>query len=238
LTEVSRCPNCGALVAVDADWCGQCFTSFRTPPASAPDPEPEPGPGPEAEPWLDALTETPALSVAPGLETSQAPIGQAADEGRGPLPVWECPACGTENPFDGQVCSACGTSFGRLFDEREASTVATPRDAAFAGMVPGVGHYRMGRHADGVVRMLVSVGCLLVLGLFAFSASGKASAAITALFALLLLLCIGESSYDAARLASDQRELVSAAQLIWLFLGAFGFAVATVFLMGRTPVSP
>lgn len=238
MTEASRCPSCGALVAVDADWCGQCLTSFRTPPGSTPEPEPED--------VLDALTETPALSVAPGLGTSQAPIGgaagmaadEAADESRGPLPVWECPACGSENPFDGQVCSVCGTSFGRLFEEREVSTVATPRDAAFAGLVPGVGHYRMGRHADGVVRMLVFVGCLLVLGLFAFSASGRASAAITALFAVLILLCIGESAYDAARLASDQRELVSAAQLIWLFLGAFGVAVATVFLMGRTPVSP
>lgn len=221
MTEKGRCPSCGALVAADADWCGQCFASFRSPPAatSAPEPEPEPEP--------DALTETPALSVAPGLE--------AAGKDRGPLPMWECPACGTENPFDGQVCAACGTSFGRLFDERAGSTVTSPRDAAFAGLVPGVGHYRMGRHADGIARMLVFAGCLLVLGLFLFSASGKASAAIVLLFAVLTLLCVWESAYDSARLASDQRELVSAPQMIWAFLGAFGFAVATVFLMAKTP---
>jgi len=228
LTEERRCPNCGALVAADADWCGLCLASFRTPPEPSQGIEPEP----ESEP--DALTETAALSVAPGFETSGEPIGMD----RGPLPVWECPSCGTENPFEGQLCATCGTPFSRLFEEPEVPIVSTRRDAAFAGLVPGVGHYRMGYHADGVARMLVFAGCCLVLGLFAFSASGRASALIAALFVVLMLLCIWESAYDAARLASKQRELFSAAQLIWLALGAFGVAVATVFLMARTPVGP
>jgi predicted RNA-binding Zn-ribbon protein involved in translation (DUF1610 family) len=34
----SRCPNCGALVSADADWCGQCFTSLK----QLTEPEPEP----------------------------------------------------------------------------------------------------------------------------------------------------------------------------------------------------
>jgi len=32
-----RCPHCGALVAADAEWCGQCLLPLR-----APEPEPEP----------------------------------------------------------------------------------------------------------------------------------------------------------------------------------------------------
>lgn len=225
MTDADRCPNCGALVAADAEWCGLCLT--RLSPSSAAEREPA------SEPEPDAFTETPPLSVAPLAATDE-----ASGSERGPLPVWECPACGTENPFDMEICSACGTPFGRLFDEPTAVTTMTPRDAAFAGLVPGMGHYRMGRHPDGIARMFVFSGCLVVLALFAFSAAGKASAAITLLFAVLTGLSIGESAYDAFRLASRERELVSAVQLIWAFLGLFGFAVLTVFVMSRTTVSP
>ena len=226
MIDESRCPNCNALVVADAAWCGQCLASLEAPPGR------EPEWIPELEP--DAFTETPLLSIAPGV----APSDEADRSERGPLPVWECPKCGTENPFDGEVCSACGTPFGRLFQEPKEVTVISPRDAAFAGLIPGMGHYKMGLHADGVVRMFVALGCVLVLGLFAFAASGRASAAITVLFAGMTGLCVWESAYDSFRLASKDRELISAVQLIWVFLGVFGFAVLTVFMMSRAPVSP
>jgi ribosomal protein L40E/TM2 domain-containing membrane protein YozV len=37
----TRCPDCGALNPVDADWCGQCARRFTAPPPPAP-PEPAP----------------------------------------------------------------------------------------------------------------------------------------------------------------------------------------------------
>jgi hypothetical protein len=42
-----RCPNCGALVTEDAEWCTLCFTSLL------PEPEPEPEPERVADPTPD-----------------------------------------------------------------------------------------------------------------------------------------------------------------------------------------
>jgi len=220
--EESRCPNCNALVASGADWCGLCLGPLER----AADPEPEPASGSET----NAFTETPLIAVAPGAT----PTGEATRSERAPLPPWECPACGTDNPFEIEVCSVCGTPFGRLFDETTGVIAVAPRDAAFAGLVPGMGHYKMGRHADGVVRMFVFSGCLIVLALFAFAASGRISTTITVQFAVMTGLCVWESAYDSFRLASKARELISAVLLIWVFLGLFGFAVSLVFMLSRT----
>jgi hypothetical protein len=75
-----RCPNCGALVSEDAEWCGQCFTSLR---------EPEPPPAVPAPARADATsaadTGATAATVAP----------PAREEPTGAF--WPCPVCGT--PF-------------------------------------------------------------------------------------------------------------------------------------------
>ena len=231
--EQDRCPNCHAMVAADAAWCGLCLTRLKplADPYPGVWPEPEPGVAPDTEP--DAFTETPLLSVTPGVDADDE-AGRAARE---PLPPWECPMCGLENPFDGQVCSACGTPFGRLFEEPKAVSGIAPKDAAFAGLVPGMGHYKMGLHADGVVRMFVFAASLVVLVMFASSSPEGAAVLITALFALMTGLCVAESAYDSFRLASRERELVSAVRILWVFLGVFGLAVLAVFVISR-PASP
>lgn len=235
-----RCPNCGALVAADAEWCGLCLASLRL------EPEPQHEPRPEMvvtgiEP--DALTETPIATVTPGVEASEVSettgdtdaIAVAAAGTA--VPVWACPVCGNENPLEALLCPVCGTPFAKLFDEERMRPDVLPRDAAVVGLVPGMGHLKCGRPADGLARMFFAIASLAFAALFALSTSaGAASTVLTGLFVLLVIFSIAESSYDAFRLASGDRELFDARTMLWVFVGAFGLAVGlVVFLsLGKT----
>ena len=85
-----RCPNCGALVSEDAEWCGQCFTDLRQPPP----PPPAPPVG----------TQEPA-GVVTDPETAGRPKGD---------PFWPCSVCGAHNPIVLEVCETCGTPFAAV----------------------------------------------------------------------------------------------------------------------------
>ncbi|HEX7464704.1 MAG TPA: hypothetical protein VF382_07420, partial [Actinomycetota bacterium] len=46
MSSERRCPDCGALVAIDADWCGQCYASLIGPQMPADGAPSEKAPGP------------------------------------------------------------------------------------------------------------------------------------------------------------------------------------------------
>src|SRR5688572_12986080 len=80
MAETMRCPSCGALNRVDAQWCNQCLKQFK-------EPEPEPEPASEREP----RPTTPSRRASTGvpLEVIEDPLGTPIDIG---LPLDRPPA--------------------------------------------------------------------------------------------------------------------------------------------------
>lgn len=200
-----RCPNCGALVSADAEWCGQCFTSLRT---AAPEPEP---------------------AAAPVLVR---PAGTAEGSGSGETAAWPCPTCGSLNPLELDVCSVCGTSFAQLLREDEPHSTVSPRDAfLWSLMFPGIGHAKAGRAPDGIARgtlFVLTFGLSLVVVL-----SGVSSPPVFAVMALLLVSALTiylGSAAEAYRIADGGSTFVSARALLWATVGLIMLAVSLLAL--------
>jgi hypothetical protein len=207
-----RCPNCGALVIADAEWCGQCFTSLR----AAPDPEP---------------------AASPVLER-----GAAGEEERSshPAAAWPCPTCGSQNPIELDVCGVCGTSFAQLLRQDEPGPTISPRDAFLWSLVfPGVGHAKAGRAGDGIARgtlFVLTFGLALVVVL-----SGVSSAPVFAVVALLLISALTiylGSAAEAYRIADGGSPFVSARVLLWatvalIMISVSLLAMSVVTVSGR-----
>ena len=200
MTEQGRCPNCGALVSPEADWCGQCFAVLR--PAEA------------STPGTVAAPERPATVTAErgGLEIEG---GRAA---------WTCPACEARNPIEASVCETCGTPFARLFQEEDEGPEMDPQSAAVWSMVfPGLGHWKLGRKADAIARFAMfgwSFGALMVL---VVSRIGKGGFGPTfplfVLFAFASVTIYVLSAVDAYRIASGEEPLVNSRTLLWASAG-------------------
>ena len=136
----------------DAPWCTQCFFDLR-----APEPAPEPvrhsapvtAPPTAAygAPAPDPLTAP--LAVLTGEQTVPGQVG--AEE---PERTWPCSSCQTENGYDLDECSACGTGFLDGIHEGDVSLV-----------IPGVGDIaQMTRNkAMGLAFAGIGVVMLLVL---------------------------------------------------------------------------
>lgn len=165
MAEERRCPTCGALVSDDAEWCGQCFTSLREPPAAS---EPA-APGPVAP---AATTPT---AAPPG--EGEAPTRQAA--------FWPCSVCGAHNPIAFEVCETCGTPFATVMRGVDRQRV-DPKVARMRSMVfPGAGHAVLGYPIDGFARGAVfalSLGLAIFLSV-SVPRSGPMLLAITLLVA-------------------------------------------------------
>jgi ribosomal protein L40E len=98
-----RCPHCGGLNDLDAEWCMQC--SERLKPVSSPIDMTAGAPGlPElALGGLDVIAGDPN-------EHADAAISQAfAVEGRGV--TWTCARCFHRNDIKASACAGCGRSF-------------------------------------------------------------------------------------------------------------------------------
>lgn len=213
-----RCPNCGALVSADAEWCGQCYEPLRhvpeqpLAPAIAPSdatPEPADRPG-TRQPSGKGLSVPTTVEVA-GIERTESGT------------VWTCPVCEQKNPMARSTCSVCGTPFARLFQEPETTPHVEPGTAlALSFLLPGLGHWKLGRKGDAVARIVLfvwSFGTVLVL---AFARSDKGLGPIASLFLLFVgstLILWLVSALDAYRIASDERPFVSARMLLWASAG-------------------
>jgi hypothetical protein len=200
-----RCPNCGALVSADAEWCGQCFSSLR---AATPEPEP---------------ASAPVLARPAG--EGEAPAGAKAA-------MWPCPTCGSLNPIELDVCSVCGTSFAQLLRKDEPASTVSPRDAFLWSLTfPGVGHAKAGRAPDGIARgtlFVLTFGLTLVIVL-----SGVSSPPVFAVVALLLVSAITiylGSAAEAYRIADGGSTFVSARALLWATVALIMIAVSLLAL--------
>lgn len=134
--------------------------------------------------------------------------------------TWTCPVCEERNPIESTACAVCGTPFSRLFEEPEARPTIEPQTAAVWSLVlPGLGHWKVGRRLDGVARMVLfawAFGALLTL-LFARFGKGGLGATFP-----LFVLFLGSaaalyvlSAVDAHRIAAGDEPLVSSRALLW-----------------------
>ena len=209
MSDQTRCPNCGALVAADAEWCGQCYEPLRRDPAAGP--------------------------VAAG---SAASVGVVETPGGGTLEVtggkaaWTCPVCNETNTIEATVCHVCGTPFTRLFAEPEAPPTMDPERAAIWSLVfPGVGHWKLGRRADAVARFILfgwTFGTLVVLLISRFGKGGLGVVLpLFVLFATSSFAIYALSALDAYRIARGEDPVVSSRALLW---GSAAIVVLSVLL--------
>jgi hypothetical protein len=202
-----RCPTCGALASVDAEWCGQCFSPLER---------------------AGARTEadgpaTPAPTGIAGPKAIRGASGGAIEVEGGRL-AWACPVCETRNPIEANACSVCGTPFGMLLAEPKAAPRIDPQTAAVWSMLwPGLGHWKLGRRADAVARFAMfgwAFGALLVLLVSRFGKGGLGPT--FPLFALFLgasLMIYVVSAVDAHRLAAGDTPVMSSRALLWTSAG-------------------
>jgi len=197
-----RCPSCGALVAPDATWCGQCYADLRV-----------------AEP----------ASPARDADAVEAPSPGGAVR---PGPGWPCTVCGARNPLDLDACATCGTPFAALMRDAGAAPEVRPRDAlAWSLLFPGLGHRLAGRPLDGLARgvlFAVSFAMALLVGV-AGVRSGPGLLAF-ALFALTTIAVYAGSAFEAHRLASGAGMLVSSRALLWVLVGVIMLSVVMLAL--------
>jgi hypothetical protein len=220
MTGERRCPSCGGLAALDAEWCGQCFAPLRREP-EPPEPArpaepagPEPGAAPRPEPSGDPPDSAPKEPVA------VATPGGGALEVSGGAASWDCPICGERNPLEAALCSVCGTPFGRLFEEPSAGPRVEPGTATVWSLgFPGLGHWKAGLRADGVARMVLFAWTFGTVLLILISRSGRGLGSFLPLFLLYLASATAVyvvSAMDAGRVASARAPVVSSRVLSWM----------------------
>ena len=203
-----RCPNCGALVSADADWCGQCFRALRQPL--------EPDPAPASDPDAEMGSGTARTVPAPARE-----------------PFWPCSVCGAENPIALDVCTVCGTPFAQVMRTDAERPRVDPRDAVIRSLIfPGLGHRAVGRPVDGLARGVLFAVTFGLGILLAIAAAG--SAALVGAFVLFLVAGIGVyvmSAIEARRLAMGGSLLVPTQVLMWVIVGVV-FLGITLLVLG------
>lgn len=146
--------------------------------------------------------------------------------------AWTCPVCGEHNPIDNERCSVCGTSFTRLFVAPEAEPSIEPdRAAVWSLMFPGLGHWKLGRRADAVARIVLFAWTFGTLAVILGSRFGKGGLGATMplflLFAAASAAVYVLSAADAYRLARGDDPLIGSRPLLW---GSAALVVLSVLL--------
>jgi ribosomal protein L40E len=208
-----RCPNCGALVSADADWCGQCFFDLRPPPVPPPPPQ------------------SPA-EIAGAPAASPAATATAADRSDA---FWPCSVCGARNPIALEICETCGTPFAAVMRGTARQKVDPEAARKRSLLFPGAGHAMLGYPLDGFARgaLFVLALVLALLLLIAVPHSGPALLAIV----LTVGLAVGVyilSAVEIDDLAARGHLIVPSKFLLWggvavmfLVVGAIALSVAT-----------
>jgi len=115
----------------------------------------------------------------------------------------------------------CGTPFGRLLAEPEASPDVAPQTAAVWSMLwPGLGHWKLGRRTDVVARIAMfawAFGALLVLLVSRFGKGGLGPTLPLFLGASLMIYVV--SAMDAHLLAAGETPIMSSRALLWTSAG-------------------
>ncbi len=253
-----RCPSCGGLNPEKADWCGQCLRRFTPPPA----PEPAtPGPGAAeglapvdpgvssevvSEPDAASLYLVEALPTA--ADAAPKPHGSGArvsappgvETTRGPFTVsergvtWTCATCGSVNPMETEICSACGSTLHRTLspDDGGPRKQRDPRLTAMVSLAyPGVGHAYLGMWGQAIARVTIATWMLaaVIAGLSVEAAGARVLAVV---FVLIAVGMWGVSAHDAFREAQNQQRLtiLKGRAFLYLVVGLLALLFLQLFL--------
>jgi hypothetical protein len=228
MSQERRCPNCGGLVGADAEWCTQCFARL------------DQG-SPESPAVPSSVSQ---LAVSAEQEASEAVRRHTARPGTsaegqdqlvraaGERIVWDCPACGTENPIDSRVCSACNTPFRRMLEEPPPPITVDPGHAATLSLFfPGVGHYVLGRKGEAFARGVI-FAFAFITGLVSLAAVRSGSGGLYLLLMVLAFAIAGAlyvvTTIDAGRAAERQEPLLQPRVLMYGGVGLMLLTLAVV----------
>jgi hypothetical protein len=197
-----RCPECGAVATESAEWCWRCYQPMRAPEPAAEVPADLPADlsaGLPARPDLDGL---PKAAPKKAL-------------------TWPCATCGHENGVELEDCERCGTSFAALMRADEKPPDVPPQLAFRRSLIyPGLGHAMVGRSLDGIARGALFAMLLMMLVIVLLSGfSGALAYAVLVLFVVMCLAVYLETAWEAYRLASGDRPLISSRMLLWVATG-------------------
>lgn len=213
-----RCPNCGALVGVGAEWCGQCYASL----------------GPEEAPAGESSPADPEAALAEAIPGATAPAGGETES-----PTWPCAVCGSPNALESDFCTVCGMPFGAGFEEPSARPEVQPKTAVVSScLLPGLGHMRCGRWVEGTVSTVLfvwAIGCAAAFLLFRPETGRGAFVPVAIVFFLAALAVYTLAALDAFRISSGVEPLASARALLWISVGMLVWTgIALVIVLGRS----
>jgi hypothetical protein len=227
----SVCSRCKATIPAHSEWCPVCFKPFTVP---AGDERAEVG---HRSALLGSRIEDPRPRRRAELATPRAPGTADSSSTEIPPPedpapaVWPCPECEHDNPIELDSCDVCGTPFARLFQEPKRSRDVEPRAAAVASLIlPGLGHIRCGRTAEGIARMLMFLwagGTGLVLSLS--HAPGLPLFGVLFLFAALGVYVV--SALEALRIADGGAAILPPRALLWAATVLAMLSIMSVFVV-------
>ncbi|MDH5371384.1 MAG: hypothetical protein OEX97_00400 [Acidimicrobiia bacterium] len=245
MSDAITCPACRAANPAGSEWCGQCFAGFGTTssPALPADPPVALSTQPEAGPVV--------LSGPP--ERSRGPSGPPAppirsDGGRPAVAMpppgspegdstegWTCASCGTGNPVSLDVCRACDTSIYETFGAAdEEGPEVEPSRAAIWGIIPGVGHFKVGQTVLG----LAVAGLVFSALLFGVLMIGGNRRPVGFVLLAICVLAWAISVYDVTRFAAHNEDAVLLRPRVVTSVMGLVFAVvivAAVSITGEVP---
>jgi ribosomal protein L40E len=109
--DLVRCPTCGGLNALDAEWCGQCNRRFRAA-----------GRRSRTEPATDGPSYVEALA---GLLVGPEGVPEGGMERvfrlDGESSAWVCAGCAAETQLEATRCRQCGRPFAERRFKRSSS---------------------------------------------------------------------------------------------------------------------
>ena len=175
--------------------------------------------------------------VEPSEEVSMPEIAKTGGE-----PTWICPACDTANPIEATVCSRCGSAFTSFLSEGTEPPAPKPvpqgRAVTLTAILPGLGHWSMGRTGLGLARGLLYVWTLSLSLLLLIRPPSAGGAVVRLVGVVFLLAAAGVwvvSMMETMRLVEgDDRPVLPPKALTWvaaglsviLFMGLLGSALA------------
>lgn len=191
----------------------------------------------DAEWCGQCLTRFDAGPVEPSEEVSMPEIAKAGGE-----PTWICPACDTQNPIEAEACRRCGSAFTSFLSEGRAP--AAPKVSgpgplvALTAVLPGLGHWSMGRRGLGAARALLYLWTLGLSLLLLIRPPSNGGAVVRLVGVVFLLAAAGVwvvAMMETMRLVEgDERPVIPPKALTWvaaglsviLFMGLLGAALA------------
>ena len=245
--QAIRCPKCGGLNRVGAQWCGQCLERFvppkpleipgRSADGGPPPPPPPPGASRPAADLLSELVANETVITEPAeSEPARAPSLPSSGEGRAFLVgadgiSWTCKQCETVNSLETDTCSVCGTSFADLL--RPPGPDKLKRDPNTVALIslfwPGAGHAYIGEWGQAIARAVVSLWVLIVTAVSLVQTGVGAMATIFGGVAFGLWAVAAHDAYQEAGNAPG-KVILRPRYFLWLVLGLL------VLLMGMLVV--